>query len=82
MVPPELLTKTVRDCLPEGQRQGWKELHGTTEGRELSDRAVAAATWIARHGAEIGVRTPTLQERSRITGAAAYLDGLQLDALA
>eukprot|EP00974_Lingulodinium_polyedra_P086807 8414297-Lingulodinium_polyedra.AAC.1 len=26
MVPGELLSKTIRDCLPEGQRDGWKEL--------------------------------------------------------
>eukprot|EP00974_Lingulodinium_polyedra_P114378 11075066-Lingulodinium_polyedra.AAC.1 len=79
MVPSELLSRTIRDCLPEGQREGWKELQSAPEGRELSTKAIAAATWVERNGAEIGFRTPTVQERSRITGAAAYLRMLQLD---
>eukprot|EP00974_Lingulodinium_polyedra_P077499 7502978-Lingulodinium_polyedra.AAC.1 len=41
--------------------------------------AARAAAWVALHGAQHSARAPTIKERSRVTGAAAYLGNLGLD---
>ena len=80
-----LITGVIRGIaalMPEELRPGWTLLNsGRTRGRD-EQPAARAAEWVARHGEGHGFRAPDMDERSRATGCGAYLEGLQLNAVA
>eukprot|EP00974_Lingulodinium_polyedra_P047968 4606135-Lingulodinium_polyedra.AAC.1 len=64
--------------MPAEYHDGRRELHKAAHG-ELNAGAREAARWVEQNGAALGFRPPNIDERSRVMGAAAYLQALQLD---
>eukprot|EP00974_Lingulodinium_polyedra_P025297 2445075-Lingulodinium_polyedra.AAC.1 len=66
--------------MPEDPREGWRQLHRTGQSRGYTNEAARAALRVEDHGETHGFRPPTVEERSRVTGATAYLAALRLGA--
>ena len=79
-IPTEDIEAEVGRRLPpiHGLRDSW-ELLCRTGGRDSNEHGCSAiASWISQEGRSIGIRPPSLLERSRICGIDAWADELQL----
>ena len=68
--------------LPAELRDAWAMLHRGVLRGGAERGAERVADWIGRNGERHGFRPPNLAERSRVTGSAGYLEGLELPARA
>ena len=74
----------IRNLLPADLRAGWQLIERGLATGEREREAIPTAQWIAANGESLGFRTPSVDERSRAMGMAAYLDsfrGLGMDEL-
>eukprot|EP00974_Lingulodinium_polyedra_P046534 4459114-Lingulodinium_polyedra.AAC.1 len=66
----------IRGLTPQGLQNGWTQLNRLRTGQRPSTEAWQTALRVARHGARHGLRPPSVAEKSRVTGTAAYLNML------
>eukprot|EP00974_Lingulodinium_polyedra_P006846 651453-Lingulodinium_polyedra.AAC.1 len=55
----------IRAFMPGDLHEEWRQLHRTERGRGYTNDAARAALWVEDHGAALGFRPPTVEERSR-----------------
>eukprot|EP00974_Lingulodinium_polyedra_P027109 2615905-Lingulodinium_polyedra.AAC.1 len=75
-LPMDRIPAAIRAFMPADLHEGWRQLHRRDHG--YTNDAARAALWVEDHGAALGFRPPTVEERSRVTGAGAYLAALGL----
>eukprot|EP00974_Lingulodinium_polyedra_P015980 1550368-Lingulodinium_polyedra.AAC.1 len=66
--------------MPEEYQPGWRQLH-LADGDRDTWEVREASLWVATMGTAMGFRLPNVEERARISGAAAYWHSLDLDRL-
>eukprot|EP00974_Lingulodinium_polyedra_P036501 3500653-Lingulodinium_polyedra.AAC.1 len=63
------LPTAIRSLMPEEHHDGWRQLHRADQNHHYTNEAARAALWVEHHGAALGFRPPSTDERSRVTGS-------------